>query len=499
MKKKILFSLPVMLLFIACEKDFSDNTDQLNTELEGWEPFMVHPVPDSQVDLYSTFEISVKTIGYSTMYAEKEENIWGTETMSQSTTVTFYAVVDSVYLTDVHSDPIPVDVVNYSDVKFVIRPLTSFAVNSGIALQIDYHYTSNHEKTGDVAGIDRTKEYSFSTVPSDTLSQRVVYCEYPLYRQYNFLQDEYNYGYIKTYVKPDFLLDKKLIVTITGIGTEESYASDVEYDDALGILKYPMPPLQNNAIYRIDYIMNKDGTLQKFYRSNYFKTSRFNSFSDKIGDVLEGEHRITSWFLPNNVVELSAGDYLLSEGELLDYYEQVLPSTVSDDLHNAEAYDFPKLVNVQLDTIRTDLNKYGYSLARNLGYSVNRPDEYIGYVPVNDILHFISCNKDYAGYPDIMLSDEEIENEVSRTYELSYYVLKTCLGTYVNEDLNYFKNQAYNDFERKDYTGVIAIMNINWSDAEFYSKKFYYYLRYRLPGINVVTFERSYEFGPKSQ
>ena len=169
-----------------------------------------------------------------------------------------------------------------------------------------------------------------------------VFCEYPLTRQYNFLKDEYGYGYIKTYVKPDFLMQRSLSAVITKPGTDEEFTSLITYDEDLEILKYPMPSLQNNTIYRIDYLMEKDGILQSFFRSNYFKTSRFNTFSDKIGNILEGDHRVVLYILPSSAVSMSAVDYDASGGELLDFYEQVLPAGIYDNPRDFEAYEYPE-------------------------------------------------------------------------------------------------------------------------------------------------------------
>jgi len=39
-------------------------------------------------------------------------------------------------------------------------------------------------------------------------------------------------------------------------------------------------------------------------------------------------------------------------------------------------------------------------------------------------------------------------------------------------------------------------LNYDWDSQKFYGAKYYYFLRYKLPGINLVTFEGQYEFGP---
>ena len=496
MKIRTLLPLWILIILGSCEKEFTTNADQIETELEAWEPFLVSPSPDSQIGLYSEFEVRLKTIIFSTTYAEREENAWGKETYSSSTTIEFRAVIDSVYLTDGQSNAIPVQTEDSANAKIAVLPLKSFAVNSSVRLAIDFHYYSEQQEIEGVTDISRTAEYAYSTVLSDTLSQGIVYCEYPLYRQYNFLQDEYDHGYIKTYVKPDFLLERKLVVTITGIGTDEQYAADMEYDEALGMLKYPMPALRNNTIYRIDFVAEINGILQKFYRSNYFKTSRYNSFSEKIGSILEGEHPVTLWELYPLVYSMTAGDYIVSEGELLDLYEQVLPVGIHHE-KDFEAYDHPKLVTVQLDTTLTDLSIYGYDLASGLGYASRRPASYIGYKPVKDILYFINYNNtDYASPADIRLKDDEIQSGIPASRVITGYILKSYLAAIVYEDLYGFKDKAINDFERRDDPRVIALVNMDFNRSVMYDSKHTYYLRYKLPGINLVTFERRYEFGP---
>ena len=138
-----------------------------------------------------------------------------------------------------------------------------------------------------------------------------------------------------------------------------------------------------------------------------------------------------------------------------------------------------------------------YDIALDLGYRVGRPSAYIGYKPVHDILHFFNIKQEeHEDYSDILLTDDEIQESTPSAYEISNYLLSSYLGTIVNGDLYYFKNQAVNDMERKDDPRVNAITNCKWDEQKFYNTTFYYFLRYELPGINVVTFEGQYEFGP---
>ncbi len=496
MSNRLLLFALVSIVCLSCEKEMTTNIDQIESELEAWEPFSVDPSPGSQIELFSAFSIVKASNGYNTTYAEAEENVWGKESYSLSTTVQLDVVIDSIYLTDDQSNVIAGAISDSADIRYKLIPLKSFDVNTGLNLMIDYHFTTHQEHLEEITNQVRTREYSYSTVSSDTLSQGIVYCEYPLYRQYNYLQDEFDYGYIKTYVRPDFLLDKNLVVSITGIATDENHASDMEYDEALGILKYPMPELQNNTIYRIDFIMEKNGILQKFFRSSYFKTSQYNSFSEKIGSILDGEHRVTLWELYPLVYSMTAGDYPVSDGELLDLYEQVLPA---DILHyqDFKAYDYPKLVTVQLDTTLTDLNIYGYDLASSLGYASRRPANYIGFRPVNDILYFINYNNaDYTSPADIRLNDDEIQSGVPVSRLITGYVLKSYLAAIVFDDLYGFKGKAVNDFERLDDPRVTTLLNLDFNRSAMYYSKHYYHLKYKLPGINLVTFEHRYEFGP---
>lgn len=494
--KSVLYLILLIPFCNSCEKEFITNNDQIETELEAWEPFIISPVPDTQLGLYAEFSVQIKTVNYTTTYTESEENVWGKETYSNSTTVSFLAVIDSIYLTDYKSNALPSLVSDSARVKYTVVPVTSFGVNTSVNLVVDYHFTSSAEEAGGLTNQPKTRTYAYTTTVSDTLTQDIVYCEYPLSRQYNFLQDEYDYGYIKTYVRPDFLLDKNLVVTITGISTDENYASDMAYDEALGILKYPMPELQNNTIYRIDFIMEKNGILHKFYRSNYFKTSKYNTFSEKISNILEGEHRVSLWEIYPLVRSMTAGDYVVAGGEPLDLYEQVLPS---DIIHYEDfsAYEYPKLVTVQLDTTRVDLDRYGYHLASSLGYTARRPADYIGYKPVNDILYFVNYNSDnYSSDTEIRLSDDEIHSGIPVDYTITGYILTSYLAAIVCDDLAGFQGKAANDFERKDDPRVTALIQLDFDYYSMYHSKYYYFLRYRLPGIDRVTFENQYEFGP---
>ena len=128
MKIKSVFFLLLFIPFCSsCEKEFITNTDQIETELNTWEPFIISPVPDMQIGLYCEFKVQIKSIGYATTYTESEENVWGKETYGSSVSVVFDAVIDSVYLTDGNSDAIPSLVKDSARMKYIIIPDQSFA------------------------------------------------------------------------------------------------------------------------------------------------------------------------------------------------------------------------------------------------------------------------------------------------------------------------------------------------------------------------------------
>jgi hypothetical protein len=353
-----------------------------------------------------------------------------------------------------------------------------------VVIQYVYKHSSEHALS--INGIKREKIYHYNTSKYPNLFPYMVYCQYPLERQYNYLQDEYPYGFIKTKEKPDYMLNKNLVALITNIKTGEFFSKTISYDDELGILKYEMPELSNNTIYKIEFL---SGGKNEFYTTNYFKTSKYDKFSDKIGSVFEGEKEGVLW--SNSVYySVTYNNYNEIKDEPMDYYERISspPGTLSVN-NILNQLDYPKLVTVEIDTQKTDLNVFGYDYAQQLGFEIDRETDYVGFKPVKDFFYIF-----HMGKGDIKLSDSEISNKKPNTSGEYYYSMKNYWSWIFSEDIRDFYLQAMNSNSNSSL--VDSILDLKYHFNLDVKMKYYYKMHYKIPGINKIVFTGEYEIGP---
>lgn len=479
----LLFIVFILYIGISCKKD-KDNRDEVRAELENLEPFNISPKISSVIDLYTEFKLTANENGYP-IYWEQTDGKY-----SSRGDLYFYVILDNVYFTDNHGNIYETNITDSASVLYKVSPKETFTPNSEISLITEYHFECYEVSMFD--GYTASKEYIFPTNSNSSLTNSLVFCEYPLPRQYNFMQNDYEFGFIKTNAKPNSLLDKALRARVTNILSTESYIAEITFDSDLSILKYRMPVLENNSIYKVEYLIESDGEYTEFYSTNYFKTSKFNTFRDKIGTILDGDHSAVTWNISPCVNSMTASDYYVGSGELLDYYEQILTTDI-DVLHELEKYNYPKLVTVEIDTNLVNMNQFGYGIAKELGYSLKRPTSYIGFIPVKDFFYFFNWNNE-GSFINIKLQDSEIETKVLESYQITNYSSKCYIANVIVDDIYRFKNQAIND-ERNDDPRVQAIINMESCNSNIYSK-YYYYLYYQIPGINKIVFTGIYEFAP---
>ena len=105
---------------------------------------------------------------------------------------------------------------------------------------------------------------------------------YPLDRQFNYLEKEYEKGYFRL---RDLELMKRVAlapfdVTIRNVVTKEVYQTTTTYNKDLDILEYPLPAsfLENEQVYQVKFY--REVRPDKYYEY-YFKTSSYNTFLEK--------------------------------------------------------------------------------------------------------------------------------------------------------------------------------------------------------------------------
>lgn len=253
-----------LFLAMSCSKEKS-NADEVLKILDSHEFISITPDTKDIIELYSEFEIRTDSL-----------NVDYTENLRNSGQTTWHGLPVGITINNIQIFDANNNIINSSaetdEYPFWLIPSQSFEINSYFKILIDYSYNCPEAKY--IHGIQRSKEFIFNTTDSESLPASMVICEYPLERQYNFLQGEYEYGFLKTTVKPDFLNNKQLKVRITNIITNDIFEKQMVYDEMSGILKYKMPLLENNAIYKIEYFQdNKELFVRTILRRVYLINS----------------------------------------------------------------------------------------------------------------------------------------------------------------------------------------------------------------------------------
>ncbi len=488
-------------IIFSCEKEkieeklvVTSNIDEVIKNSGG--AINVTPSDNSTIDLYSEFTITVDSNYIDYRKTKKQK---GDEFAVLVDTVDCRVDINKITIKDKNSKEIPIEVISLSvkndkkiRFKYKIKPKAFFALGSNITIHIDYDcivYFRKYNSYGKYSGVQ--KNINFKTKQFEHLTDDMVTCVYPLPKQYNYMQKEYPFGFIKLRYKAAWIKNNNTYVELTNVATKEVLKIPMEYDDELIILKYKMPKLSNNNIYKLDFKQEKNGEIKQLYQSSYFKTSKFNKFSDKIGDILDGERNAVLWSLGACYLSMTVSNYTVAHGEILDFYEQVQPTYIN------HAYPFgklsyPKVVTAEIDTTKVDLNKYGYDDARALGYKMKREYKYVGYKPIKDFIYFFNWNSSKT-YADILLSDSEIANAKVNDYVITNYSLKSHIAVTFLRDVSYFKGKAINDDRRGKDQRVDRIVDIDACRLP-YKEIYYYNLKYIIPGINKVTFVGKYKF-----
>jgi hypothetical protein len=157
-----------------------------------------------------------------------------------------------------------------------------------------------------------------------------VLFSYPLDRQFNFLKGEYDKGYIKL-KDPEaqkWFENDPPLVTIKNVKTGAEAHETSVYNSAHDIVEYALSPgfFNNNEVYKITFSGAEDPVEVYSY---YFKTSRYNTFTEKwegdIKDAFGDKWRdIEINYLGESKSSHLEKIYTRCRDEILDFYESNL-------------------------------------------------------------------------------------------------------------------------------------------------------------------------------
>lgn len=326
-----------------------------------------------------------------------------------------------------------------------------------IVSETDYDILAEKKQTFDITAPD--VDYDLG---------EMVKFEYPFERQCNYMQADYQYGFLYFKTEPVFMktTSKTYHATITDIATGGSNKAEMKYDQQLKILQYTMPALENEKIYRVDYtVTDSKGNTKELYQSNHFATSKFNRFRDKIEPYSQAWFNQKRGYINPILIYIPVVEYTCSDAEFLDYYElNQSPEKCKDRPINLVSNVIDK--NVKLD------NDELYSFGRkNHIQLTNRDTVFIGYKPFRNL--FEVFNNTLAGKK---ITDEQIAGKSKDKYTVT-----TVYFSCIYPVTNYL-----------DYKDLGSKKSVDLKNVDYKLSPVQFTMQYIIPGIEKVIMERAF-------
>ncbi len=311
---------------------------------------------------------------------------------------------------------------------------------------------------------------------SDTIVDSDVDFMYPLNRQFNYLEEEYQKGYIKfKNIKAQKWFEMyNPVVEIKNVKTEITMHSLSSYNSTYDIFEYDLSAgfLSNNEVYKISF---KDTVSSKIKYEYYFKTSKYNSFSEKwtvLKNSFDGKARDISL----QIINVTIND------EILDYYE------ILSNEHNSSSLSLIQFETHIPESWKSTADWLIYSQPSLEFQRKNATTKIFGFPPIRAIYYLA---------PDwyaIKLSDNSLNGTI-------VYPSEPWLGIFVWEVQNFMRADASSattvaktipESERSNWQNIAAQdypeMPRLWLDfalgGDTYPLLDVYYV---LPGINIET------------
>lgn len=320
--------------------------------------------------------------------------------------------------------------------------------------------------------VAKSKQYeiTINTTPAEfsKIDQLIEY-QYPCWRQYHFLPNEYRYGYIK--FKQDFdelNIDEINTTSVLKIKLTDYITDDSKYIETLFIkdslyLQYELPSdfIDNERVYKLElFKQDIDNEALSLIYENFFRTSMFNTFAEKFESFNLGEE----W------------DGSISTDRHKEFYNFLYPEEYFDD---AEIKTIPvdEEVNIINGLIKITNN---YSIG---DFITDLAPIYDKYFDNPDLLKWrdtsffgvppVHTTEIYQTNNEIFLTNEYIENGAPPIEKQQSCIMKNWV-----EYFTYF-----------DCIDLYSINNMDYSAIQAENESFGINLCYVLPGLNTVTFK----------
>ncbi len=310
---------------------------------------------------------------------------------------------------------------------------------------------------------------TFSIVTKKLINEFNTYYQYayPCINQYHFLKNEYEQGYIKLNIIPEQMdnvsITDKIIIRLTDIVSGDSVEADANWDTGKQFLSYNIPSefIGNEKIYRFEVIIKNIENSQIVQELTYhFRTSRFNSFSEKFNTYKQGSY----WTWPIGWAHEWGSIFYMEE--YFDSYEIKLDTINGIEFSSG-------LIQLKFDFAKGNYFKKGLvnlyeTIAKNPEHLKWRTIQLFGIPPTNNSI-FLHQSKNTK-----FLLTSDIENGAAPIGDLTCYFLSR-LEVVIDNDSNNYAEYA----------------QLGLADLQLFgaSERCYFKIKYTLPGLNIVTSE----------
>ena len=333
----------------------------------------------------------------------------------------YYPVLDSIIITS-NTRKIPLEWKWDEDKDTLsVNILEKLDVNTNCKVTVISHwkwarYSSYQDYKKDRQIVYERKEFSFFTgeTKPDTLDAYNISSSYPENRQYFFLKNESNKGFIYFKLNEDdnFPANTSNKYYARFFDGSTSIDKELQYDKSLKRLSFDIPQeLANEKIYRLSIIGKSSSNEKEMYKI-HFRTSKYNNAVEKLNAIaISG---VSQRYISPPIRELILS---LSSEEGFDISEI-----------KASNYDHSSFLNdgflqFDLDTANEWIRKlkmqyYDHYNINNLNIKWREKSSFGGFPPTKNIV--LKSN------PEVLLTDEEISSfkSINKTSS-SQIIIKT--------------------------------------------------------------------------
>ncbi len=318
MKKLVILSIPLLFLLSRCDKNeikTKENESVVEDSLNIDPCVLPNPAlvdfseNELNTDIISSFKIMINYM------PETEISVEGYENQSLKYSISYTLIGES--------DEIELEYELINDSIIILDSKNPLIPDKTYSLKIYATWQKRIEMNGEWidCATKFDEEISLTIITSVSLVELSIVesdfvFQYPIDRQFNYLKKEYQKGYFKLInEKHKHLIFCGGIIKLRDVKSGLINNIQLSYNESLEVFEYDLQEqfFDNEKVYEIS-LLQKD--TQKLIYSYYFKTSMYNSFSEKWEMLKNVTNSNTAW-MDQGVQKLN----VTIHEETLDYFE----------------------------------------------------------------------------------------------------------------------------------------------------------------------------------